>query len=304
MRLQLSELPAAVVAGTYGRNDKKHARWRGKKPDPLRLETSGTMPARALFAHPLVAISLLNVLIPAGVVVSDLLRTIDSSLRAVLSGRGAQPPGFSLHNFGLAIDIDIAATMARMRASGARTADGREIKTKRDLDDWTAERGWCCHRTDHELASEAWHYNALFLFPAMGFTKGPIVIDPRKYKATSGFGEQLIRRIYGDQLAPDDAACQRALASLGFYRGEIDGDAGPLTRTAVAAFQRAWGRGAKVDRHGNPVTANGRPVIVETLRQDGRLDARTRRTIAVATAERQLVALPPATNVQPWKAAA
>ena len=38
-----------------------------------------------------------------------------------------------------------------------------------------------------------------------------------------------------------DAAVQRALYRLGYYRGPIDGDIGPGTRRAIARFEAANG---------------------------------------------------------------
>lgn len=43
------------------------------------------------------------------------------------------------------------------------------------------------------------------------------------------------------QSEPSVVAYQRVLATSGFYRGEIDGLAGPQTRTAVLSFQKAAG---------------------------------------------------------------
>jgi peptidoglycan hydrolase-like protein with peptidoglycan-binding domain len=38
-----------------------------------------------------------------------------------------------------------------------------------------------------------------------------------------------------------DVAVQRALARLGYYRGPIDGDIGPGSRSAIARYQRDHG---------------------------------------------------------------
>ncbi|HYR58280.1 MAG TPA: peptidoglycan-binding domain-containing protein, partial [Chthoniobacteraceae bacterium] len=38
-----------------------------------------------------------------------------------------------------------------------------------------------------------------------------------------------------DSLSAD---VQRALAEQGYYRGDVDGDVGPLTRNAIASYQR------------------------------------------------------------------
>ena len=50
----------------------------------------------------------------------------------------------------------------------------------------------------------------------------------------------------------DVKAYQTDLATLGYYKGKIDGDAGPLTKAAVEAFQRD--NGLKVDAIVGPAT--------------------------------------------------
>jgi len=237
MILELTQLPTERVRGIYTIGG-----------------VAGRMPARALYLHPLAAASYLADLADA-LVVSDLLRTPESSLEAVRRGRGAQPPGYSLHNFGVALDLDIAPTMKRVG-----------VATKPSLDAWMRERGWWCHRVDGKMAHEAWHYNYLRAGEQLGH--GPVTISPR-VRSTAGYGEELIRRLYGAQIEPDDRACQEALARLRIYRGAIDGDVGPLTREAVRVFRRGWG-----------------------LPDDYRLDARTRRTLALVAAERRLVPVP------------
>lgn len=167
-------------------------------------------------------------------VVSDMWRSPESSLQAVREGRGAQPPGWSAHGIGLAIDLDIAASKALLG-----------VATKAALDATMERHGWFCHRRDHVLGFEAWHYN----FLGVGAKVAGAL--------TSDEVEAAILARHGAELAPDDAECQRLLAKLGMYGGEIDGDIGPRSREAARAFERAWG-----------------------LNVDGVLDARTRRTLA------------------------
>jgi murein L,D-transpeptidase YcbB/YkuD len=92
--------------------------------------------------------------------------------------------------------------------------------------------------------------------------------DPHDRSTWSRPVEARIVERYGHAFQMDLHAVQQHLANLGFYRGEVDGDAGPLTREAVAAFQRAWG-----------------------LRDDGVPGPRTQRTIAYVTAGREVVPL-------------
>jgi hypothetical protein len=208
----------------------------------------GRMPARTLFLEPAAADSYVEHLLD-WVVVSDVLRSAESSLSAVRRGRGAQAPGFSAHNYGKAIDIDTKATM---RSGG--------FDTKQALDEYLEPFGWFCHRRDHKLDSESWHYNYL----GVGYVVSP------KSQRTSGDVEALIVQRYGAAMVPGDAACQRLLASLKMYSGRVNGIVDDLTSEAVRVLQRAW--------------ASKR--VTET----GKLDANTRRTLAFVCAAREVVA--------------
>jgi hypothetical protein len=182
------------------------------------------------------------------VVVSDMFRSPESSLAAVRAKRGAQPPGFSAHNYGLAIDLDLDASAKRLAALV-------KCKTisKSDLDEAMASAGWFCHRLDeHDFDDfEAWHFQGLSIHARPAGNRSSDEVEAR------------ILELYGRDLAPEDRECQASLRQLGMYHGALDGDIGPLTREATRAFQRAWG-------------------VVET----GKLDARTRRTLAYVSCGR------------------
>lgn len=152
------------------------------------------------------------------VVVSDMWRSAESSLQAVEEGRGAARPGWSGHNFGLSIDVALEATVQPI------------WKSKRAFDVWMAERGWFCWRDDHKLEREAWHYNFFGVGAKVAYVHGNCVGE---------LGRTLVQR-FGDDFEPNDRNAQRMLADLKLYRGEIDGEVGPLTRQAILAFQRAW----------------------------------------------------------------
>lgn len=217
--LDLVQLPASIVTGIYGK-------------------TKDQMPDRMRWLHPAAAEAFTA--ISPWAVVSDMYRSATSSLQAVREGRGAQRPGFSAHGFGLAVDLDISASMKRLG-----------VRKKGELDEAMREWGWYCHRVDGLMGHEAWHNNHIRI--------GEVV--SRKVKSTAGYIEQKIVAMYGPQLAPDDAEAQRMLKMLGLYDGPIDGDIGPLSREATRVFQRAW-----------------------ELGETGKLDPRTRRTLAFVTA--------------------
>ncbi len=178
----------------------------------------GKMPARARYLHPDAAESYRA--FPLGImVVSDMFRTPESSLQAVAENRGALAPGYSAHNYGFAIDIDVTAVSKNL----FKKVD------KKALDDWMEARGWFCHRRDHLRDWEEWHYNFLGIGTA---------ISP-KVKSTSGYVEARILEEYGEVLALTETQAQEALTELKLYHGEIDGLFGKVSKTALMMFQRS-----------------------------------------------------------------
>lgn len=199
LTLSLASLSAEAVHGIYG-------------------PSKNQLPARMRFLRPDAAASYLQ--LSDFLVVSDMFRSPESSLQAVREKRGAQPPAYSAHNYGLAIDIDIDAAKRRWRAP-----------SKAELDARMESSGWFCHRRDHGTGHEAWHYNFL----------GVGTEIPPHLSNTASTVEARIVELHGAQLAPDDAASQEMLTKLRLYAGDIDGDIGPLSREAIRVFQRAWG---------------------------------------------------------------
>jgi hypothetical protein len=201
--LELTALPSQAVRGVYTIDGVKDR-----------------MPARALFLQPDAARSFLA--IAEHLTVSDVYRSAESSLAAVRSGRGAKTPGFSAHNYGLAVDVDVRASMRLLN-----------VKTKQGLDECMAPEGWWCHRVDHQitpLKGESHHFNFL----------GSDFVLPRGASSTAGAIEARIVELYGAAFVLDEKAQQVALSFLRLYHGTIDGELGPLSKEALRAFQRTW----------------------------------------------------------------
>lgn len=156
-------------------------------------------------------------------VLSDCYRSAESSLLAMSQKRGVQPPSFSAHGAGLAIDIDVGKSLRLGK-----------FKTKLELDTWMAEHCWYCHRLDHKDGLESWHMG--FLRGAGGGAGG---VRPGE-RSTAPAAERQLLTVYGAGINPTPEECQEMLAKLRFYSGAIDGRIGPLSRAAVQAFQRAW----------------------------------------------------------------
>lgn len=189
------------------------------------------------------------------IVLSDAFRTPESSLQAAKAKRGVMPPGYSTHNFGLAIDVDVDATLKAWGMSYAI------------LNGTLADYGWHCHRRDGLRGMECWHYNFL------GSESARLLkLTTQAPSSWSRAGEARILDIYGPALKLTYAEAQAALAKLRFYNGSIDGVIGPRTRAAIGAFQRAWD--VRLDDREGPES----------------LGIRTQRVLAVVAAERHVVA--------------
>jgi len=206
MQIDLVAMPASLVVGIYGKSKNE-------------------MPSRARFLQSKVA-GAYAALMTSGkpVKVSDMCRSPESSLAAVKAGRGAQRPGYSGHNYGFSIDVDVTQWL-KSHSKG---------RHKEELDEFMNEHGWYCHRKDHLRAMEDWHYNY--------FGDDPdryLAACARKQRTASGL-EQLIQDHYGDAMTLTKIDVQTALESLHLYAGAIDGLIGPISKEAILAFQRAW----------------------------------------------------------------
>lgn len=240
MKIKLTKLRPDIIKGIYNIDG-----------------VEGRMPARSLYLEPKAAVSFLANGLDKVLTVSDLYRSAESSLAAVRSGRGAMPPGFSAHNYGIAVDVDVRKSMKAMGFS-----------TKGSMDLQMEKFGWFCHRRDHQITNlqgESHHYT----FLGVG-----AVISP-KVETIVNYTELEIQRLYGEHFNMEAEEIQRCLASLKLYSGEIDGKIGPLSKEAIKLFQRQWGI-QKVDG--------------DYLKDpDGRADKRTMRTLAFVSAEKEVV---------------
>lgn len=226
LRVPVRRLPASVL-GIYG---------------PRR----NLLPERMRYLHPDGADSFLRLdASPQRPRVSDMMRSPESSLQALREKRGVQPPAFSGHNFGLSIDLDVKDCMRRWRMSKAQ------------VDERLARAGWYCHRRDHRIASECWHYN----FLGVG-AEAARLLRACDRRTTAGGLEARIQELYGPALTLSPLAAQAALRRLRLYSGDLDGKLGPLSREALRIFQRAW-----------------------MLAPTGELDAVTQRILAVVASE-------------------
>lgn len=183
-------------------------------------------PERMRFLHPDAAPSFLEHLRPR-VEVSDMFRSAEASLAAKASKQGVQPPAFSAHNFGLAIDVDVVNTL---RAQGWEYGD---------LLNFMAQHQWYCYRRDGKRGKEDWHFTFLGPEPREILSR----IDPRPWlgrRTWSQAAELAIQQRFASQFMVDRVSAQTALQKLRLYSGKIDGKADGLTDQAVGLFARQW----------------------------------------------------------------
>jgi hypothetical protein len=185
-----------------------------------------------------------------GLVYTDMWRDPTASLLAKRMKRITQVPGYSPHNYGIAIDIDLKTVLQE-----------KKIRYE-DLLFLLKKRGWVCYRRDGEAdkpGSE--HFNFLGDDADRYLTK--CTMDP----ITWGYAAEtkILERFDSEfQLSAKDV--QLKLAQLGLYTGIITGQLDMYTREAILAFQRAW-----------------------DLNQTGSVDPSLCRVLAFVSSDRQMI---------------
>jgi Putative peptidoglycan binding domain len=118
------------------------------------------------------------------------------------------------------------------RIQGSQNWHGSNYQVFRNYRSEWHDRDWWRHNHSRIVFvfGGPYYWNSGYWFPAWGY-------DPGAYYAYDG-------PIYAyNNLPPDQviANVQAALQQQGYYRGEVDGLLGPLTRDAVANYQRDHG---------------------------------------------------------------
>lgn len=96
----------------------------------------------------------------------------------------AHLPGYSPHDFGLAIDLDVDEMQAQYGLS------------KTGLDALMEQHGWYCHRRDGQRGPHDNHYNYLGMHPEEYLARAGVL-------TTAGAIEALILSLYGDDMGAD-----------------------------------------------------------------------------------------------------
>jgi hypothetical protein len=186
--------------------------------------SKNVFPDRAAYMHPDAAAALMALEQATPLRYSDILRGADESLKACKSGRGAQPPGYSGHNFGLSVDIDVESILKERKWSYEK------------LVVFMAKYGFYPYRQDHSRGPEDWHFN----FLGDQATATAILKRTAARHLWQTAAEEIIRHYYPAITPLGAVGIQTCLKKLGLYSGDIDGDLGPLSSTAIDLFNRTW----------------------------------------------------------------
>jgi hypothetical protein len=146
---------------------------------------------------------------------------------------------FKAQHFNLASKSKPATSVApavnfqqNRRIQGSQNWQGSNYQVFRNYRSEWHDRDWWRHNHSRIVFvfGGPYYWNSGYWFPAWGY-------DPGAYYAYDG-------PIYGyNNLPPDQviANVQAALQQQGYYHGDVDGLLGPLTRDAVANYQRDHG---------------------------------------------------------------
>jgi Putative peptidoglycan binding domain len=153
-------------------------------------------------------------------------------------GKFAQGKPFKPQHFNLAKQPNTAKAppvkfQQGRRIQGSQNWQGQKYAVFRNYKSEWHDRNWWHNRYHNNFTfvfGAPYYWNAGYWFPAWGYT-------PNAYYAWDG-------PIYAHNRMPPDQVIANVQASLqqqGYYHGEVDGAIGPLTRGAIADYQRDHG---------------------------------------------------------------
>lgn len=159
-----------------------------------------------------------------GLVYLDIWRDPVASLLARRTRKSTQLPGYSGHNYGLSVDLDLKTIL-----------DEKKVYYE-DIIYMLKKRGWYCHRRDGDPSrSEAEHFVFLGLNPKKYLDKA--TLEPGSWQRPT---EDRIYDLYGEHFNLNLEQIQDKLELLGFFIGPTTTTIDAYLREAILAFQRAW----------------------------------------------------------------
>jgi hypothetical protein len=165
-------------------------------------------------------------------------KTTEATTGKIGKGKTAQVKPVKPHHFNLPKQANTAKAppvkfQQGRRIAGSQNWQGRQYTVFRNYkSEWHDQNWWRGHYGNNItfVFGAPYYWNAGYWFPAWGYT-------PNAYYAWDG-------PIYAQNRLPPDqviANAQAALQQQGYYHGEVDGLIGPLTRGAIADYQRDHG---------------------------------------------------------------
>jgi hypothetical protein len=159
-------------------------------------------------------------------------RTTSQTQTNVSGSRTFRPRHFDLATSKPKKDIPNVKFRAGNRIQGSQNWQGSNYTAFRNYRSQWHDRAWWRHHHDRIIfVFGGWYFwDAGYWYPAWGY-------DPYAFYAYDG-------PIYAyNDLPPDQvvANVQASLQAQGYYHGEVDGLLGPLTRAALADYQRDRG---------------------------------------------------------------
>lgn len=159
-----------------------------------------------------------------GLIYRDIWRDAVSSLVAKRMRKTGELPGYSAHNYGLAVDLNVEAILSQ-----------KKIRYE-DLLWIMKRRGWYCFRRDGvEGQSGSDHFN--FLGESADHYLSKCTLDPTTWGSAS---EIKIWEFYHSEFQLSTKDVQLKLAKIGFFHAPFTEQRDIYTREAIMAFQRAW----------------------------------------------------------------
>jgi hypothetical protein len=222
----LSSSSVLVVFVFLEKQSKKPRKKRLKETMKILLQQIAVLgPAKKKYLAPSAAASLKLVEKESGgLVYSDVWQDSVAVLIASRISQNGPRPGYSSHQFGLGVDLDLTASLDRLKISYPELLKLLE------------KNFWYCYRRDGEpslcgsehfdyFGEKAWRY----VFIATN--------DHRKWNRAA---EERIYELYGDDFKLSVSQVQSGLSELGIYALPVSGELDAYTREALMVFQRAW----------------------------------------------------------------
>jgi hypothetical protein len=134
-------------------------------------------------------------------------------------------PGYSSHQFGFGVDLDLRGTQEKTRLNYKELLKVME------------KSFWYCYRRDEEPNLPGSEHFDYFGEHAMNYLL-KATYDPIKWPRAA---EERIHELHGEDFSLSIAQVQKKLGELGIYSLPISGELDEYTREAIMVFQRAWG---------------------------------------------------------------